>query len=165
MPGDAAGKVNIRSDWRAGDVDLIVDLHRRGYAAEGDRYGEDFLRHVHHTVEEADIPGRPASRVWFAELDGETVGCAALVDRGDRGQLRWVVLTPETRGLGLGRKLLDAAMAHASAQGWTSVYLETTDGLETSMALYKRMGFTVDVDEDQPLWEGGGKYIVMSLVL
>lgn len=155
----------IRSDWRGGDVDRIVELHRQGYAHEPVRYGEDFLRHVMHTVEEADIPAHPASRVWFAELEGETVGCAALVDRGEKGQLRWVVLTPETRGLGLGRRLLKAAMAHAAAQDWNSVYLETTDGLDASMALYKRLGFTVDIAEDRPLWHGGGQFIQMSRAL
>ena len=159
------GTVKIRSDWREGDIDRIVDLHRRGYAAEGERYGADFLEHVRHTVGEADIPGRPGNRVWFAELDGETVGCTALVDRGDCGQLRWVVLTPETRGLGIGRRLLEAAMAHARVQGWTSVYLETTDGLDASMALYQRLGFTVEIAEDRPLWHGAGRFILMRLDL
>lgn len=153
--------VNIRSDWREGDVERIVDLHRRGYEQEGAYYGADFLDHVRHTVEEADIPSRPGSRVWFAELDGETVGCAAVVDRGETGQLRWVVLTPETRGLGLGGRLLDAAMKHAEAQDWTSIYLETTDGLDASMALYKRLGFELEIAEDQPLWHGGGRFIQM----
>ena len=157
--------IALRSDWRPGDTDRIVELHRRGYAGEGARYGEEFLHHVRHTVEAADIPAHPASRVWFAERAGEPVGCTALVDRGGRGQLRWVVLTPETRGLGIGRKLMDAAMAHARAQAWSSVYLETTDGLETSMALYRRLGFTVDLAEDRPLWAGGGQFIVMSLDL
>jgi GNAT superfamily N-acetyltransferase len=151
----------IRSDWREGDVERIVDLHRRGYQGEGGHYGPDFLDHVRHTVEEADIPSRPGSCVWFVEMDGETVGCAAVVDRGETGQLRWVVLTPETRGLGLGRKLLDAAMKHAGRQDWTSIYLETTDGLETSMALYKRLGFETEIAEDRPLWHGGGRFIQM----
>ncbi len=155
------GKINIRSDWREGDVERIVDLHRRGYAQEGTHYGADFLDHVRHTVEEADIPGRPGSCVWFAELDGETVGCAAVVDRDGEGQLRWVVLTPETRGLGLGGKLLDAAMTHAGAQGWKSIYLETTDGLEASMALYRKLGFEMEIAEDRPLWHGGGRFLQM----
>lgn len=151
----------IRSDWREGDVERIVDLHRRGYEQEGGHYGAGFLDHVRHTVEEADIPSRSGSCVWFVEIDGETVGCAAVVDRGQEGQLRWVVLTPETRGVGIGGKLLDAAMKHAEAQDWQSIYLETTDGLEASMALYKRLGFEVETAEDRPLWHGDGRFIQM----
>jgi ribosomal protein S18 acetylase RimI-like enzyme len=159
-------EVNIRSDWRDGDVERIVDLHRRGYEQEGGHhYGADFLDHVRHTVEDADIPSRRGSCVWFVEMYGETVGCAAVVDRGNEGQLRWVVLTPETRGLGLGGRLLDAAMKHAEAQDWASIYLETTDGLEASMALYRRLGFKVDIAEDRPLWHGGGRFIQMRKAL
>ena len=56
-------------------------------------------------------------------------------------------------------------MTHARAQDWRSVYLEATDGLEASMALYRQMGFRVDVAEDRPLWHGGGQFILMSLDL
>ena len=155
----------LRSDWRDGDLERIVDLHRRGYAHDTARYGADFLDHVRHTVEDADIPAHPASRVWFAEQAGRAIGCAAMVDRGDRGQLRWVVLTPETRGLGIGKQLLAPALAHARVQAWRSVYLETTDSLDASMALYLQLGFKVDVAEDRPLWHGGGQFILMSLDL
>ena len=65
------------------------------------------------------------------------------------------------RGLGLGGKLLDAAMKHAEAQDWSSVYLETTDGLEASMALYRKLGFEMEIAEDRPLWHGGGRFLQM----
>ena len=41
-----AREIHIRSDWREGDVERIVDLHRRGYQQEGGHYGADFLDHV-----------------------------------------------------------------------------------------------------------------------
>lgn len=37
-----AREIHIRSDWREGDVERIVDLHRRGYQQEGAHYGADF---------------------------------------------------------------------------------------------------------------------------
>lgn len=155
--------IHLRSDWRLGDDDLIVDLHRRGYAGEGDRFGGPFPAYVAATVLEAglDQPGH-TSRVWFAERGAETLGCAAMIDRGTRGQLRWVVLLPEARGLGLGKALFEAAMSHAAAQGWPEVYLETTDGLGPSMQLYLANGFTVVSDEEEELWNGRGRMIVMS---
>ena len=103
-----------------------------------------------------------ASRVWFAERGAETLGCAAMIDRGGRGQLRWVVLVPQARGLGLGKALFEAAMAHAAAQGWPEVYLETTDGLGPSMQLYLANGFEVVSDEEEELWNGRGRMIVMT---
>lgn len=155
--------VRLRSDWRDGDGDLIVELHRRGYAGEGDRFGDPFPEYVAETVREAGL-GKPghASRVWFAERGSETLGCAAMIDRGSRGQLRWVVLLPEARGLGLGKALFEAAMAHAAECGWPEVYLETTDGLGPSMQLYLANGFTVTSDEETELWSGRGRFIVMT---
>jgi GNAT superfamily N-acetyltransferase len=155
--------VRLRHEWHSQDSRLIVDLHRAGYAALGARFGETFLAHVAETVDEAALEQNGSrSRVWFAETEGRTIGMAAMVDRGTSGQLRWVVLLPEARGLGIGRALFDAAMDHARAQGWHSVFLHTTDGLDASMALYLKNGFTVTSDEEDDLWHGRGRLIVMT---
>lgn len=161
--GKALDAIRLRSDWRSGDPALIVDLHRRGYAGEGPRFAAGFADYVDLTVAEAGLgaPGK-ASRVWFAERGGETLGCAAMIDRGTRGQLRWVVLVPEARGLGLGKALFAAAMDHAAAQGWPEVYLETTDGLTASMQMYLANGFAVTSDTEEELWDGLGRMIVMT---
>jgi len=153
----------LRSDWRSGDAALIVDLHRRGYAGEGPAFAGRFSEYVGLTVAEAglDAPGH-ASRVWFAERKGETLGCAAMIDRGTRGQLRWVVLVPEARGLSLGKALFAAAMDHAAAQRWREVYLETTGGLAASMHMYLANGFVVTSDTEEDLWDGPGRMIVMT---
>jgi GNAT superfamily N-acetyltransferase len=159
------GEIRYRHDWRKGDDALIVELHRRGYEPEGERFGAAFCDFVGETVTEArlDQPGR--SRVWFAERDGEAVGCAALVDRGVVGQLRWVVLLPSARGSGAGRKLVDLALEHAHNCGHREVFLETTDGLESSMAIYEKLGFTIADQRVEPLWHGDGERIRMKLTL
>jgi GNAT superfamily N-acetyltransferase len=159
LPQDA----RLRSEWRSGDADLIVDLHRRGYAGEGRSFADPFPDYVGETVREAGLDRQGHdSCVWFAERGCETVGCAAMIDRGTRGQLRWVVLLPEARGLGLGKALFRAAMNHAAAQGWPEVFLETTDGLHASMQLYLANGFTVTRNEPADLWGIPGHHIVMT---
>lgn len=157
--------ITFRYHRRPGDDQLIVDLHRLGYTVEGDRFGEAFCVFVAETVAEArlDQPGR--SRVWFAELDGKAVGCSALVDRGGVGQLRWVVLLPEARGTGAGRRLVDLALDHARDCGHEEVFLETTDGLASSMAIYEKLGFVTTDAHVEPLWYGDGLHITMKLKL
>ncbi len=164
LPQDVtAAGIRLRSDWHTGDADLIVDLHRRGYAGEGDTFAGHFPDYVARTVAEAGLgQSGNASRVWFTERGQEALGCAAMIDRGNRGQLRWVVLVPEARGLGLGKALFAAAMDHAAAQGWPEVFLETTGGLDASMQLYLANGFTVTSDTTQDLWDGPGRMIVMT---
>jgi N-acetylglutamate synthase-like GNAT family acetyltransferase len=154
--------VRLRHEWRSSDAALVVDLHRLGYAAHGSRFGQDFLDHVRETIDEASLEKRDhRSRVWFAERNEKTLGVAAMIDRGDEGQLRWFVALPDARGLGVGRTLFTAAMDHARAQGWPSVYLHTTDGLDASMRLYLRNGFELVSDEEDDLWHGRGRLIVM----
>ena len=160
-----ARTLTFRHDWRPGDAQLIVDLHRAGYALEGDRFGEPFCNFVAETVAEAqlDLPGR--SRVWFAEYAGRAIGCSALVDRGDTGQLRWVVLLPDARGQGAGQRLVDLALDHARNCGHREIFLETTDGLAASMAIYEKFGFETTDAHVERRWHGDGLHITMTLKL
>ncbi len=153
---------NIRDTRQPGDDDLIVDLHRRGYAPHGERFSQAFLDFVAETLVEADLNDPTRGMVWFAEDAGVPLGCAAMVNRGDRGQLRWVVVSPEARGMGLGRTLVDLAMNHAAASGHASVFLETTDGLTASKTLYERLGFITVEEAEAPLWHGNGVLIIME---
>lgn len=157
--------ITIRHDRRAGDDDLIVALHRDGYADEGAAFGPTFIPFVAQTVAEARLGENENHRVWFAEACGRTVGCTAMIDRGGHGQLRWVIVLPEARGLGLGKQLVDLAMAHAQALGCREVILETTDGLDASMTLYERLGFEVRERTIAELWQGPAPLIVMARTL
>ena len=157
--------ITFRYDRRPGDDQLIVDLHRLGYAIEGDRFGKPFWEFVAETVAEAQLDKPSRSRVWFAELDEKAVGCSALVDRGEVGQLRWVVLLPEARGTGAGRKLVDLALNHARACDHHEVFLETTDGLASSMVIYEKLGFQTSDAHVERLWHGDGVHITMTLKL
>lgn len=154
--------IHIRSTWQASDEDLIVDLHRQGYAHEGAKFTATFPAYVRETVRQAAL-GTPGnnSLVFFAERGRDTLGCAAMIDRQTSGQLRWVILRPEARGLGLGKRLLNACLAHAESNKWPYVWLETTDGLAVSTNLYKTNGFRVTSDTIADLWDGPGRLIIM----
>ncbi len=154
--------ITIRCDRRTGDDALIVDLHRRGYAPHGDRFGPSFYDFVAETVAEAALDNPARGRVWFAERGGMAIGCAAFVDRGAKGQLRWVVADPEARGTGLGRTLVQTVLDHAQALGKRSIYLETTDDLAASKGLYDALGFETVSVAIEPLWHGDGVMIVMQ---
>lgn len=161
----------IRSDRRHGDDALVAKLHTEGYKKLGSRFGEPFDRYVEYTLQEAKLDQRFADKndrtnVWYAQLEGQTVGCAALVDRGDRAQLRWVVVLEEARGLGLGKKLLNLVLAHARETGFSSIYLETIDELTPSMTLYEGLGFQLVSKKNIPLWYGeDGCEVVMDMRL
>jgi GNAT superfamily N-acetyltransferase len=71
-------------------------------------------------------------------------------------------LTPGLRGLGLGRRLLDVALAWARERGYSSVFLDTTDAMETARALYEAAGFS-EIGTGKP--RSGRRRIHYELVL
>ena len=47
----------------------------------------------------------------------------------------------DARGLGLGRKLIEAVFERAKKDGFSRVYLTTSNGQATAIKLYRKMGF------------------------
>lgn len=62
-------------------------------------------------------------------------------------ELRKMYLARSARGQGLGRRLLEHALAKASALGFTRVELETASVLREAVSLYERYGFRPFVPE------------------
>jgi putative acetyltransferase len=56
-------------------------------------------------------------------------------------ELRKMYLYPNTRGLGLGQKLLVQCLQAAKNFGFNYCYLETADLMHKAQSLYQRMGF------------------------
>jgi len=104
--------------------------------------------------------------VWLAERDGQLLGCTAIALRdGSTAQLRWVLVDTAARGVGLGRRLVEAALDHCRDLGCKRVFLESTDGLPESQALYDDLGFELVSSEVEELWDGLRPLIRMQLAL
>lgn len=61
--------------------------------------------------------------------------------RGPAGILYDIVVDPASRGHGVGRMLLDAALAELSGRGAPRVLLSTAEGNESAQRLFARAGF------------------------
>ncbi len=72
-----------------------------------------------------------------AEVDGQVAAAGGLEVYGDAALLRSVVVSPSVRGLGLGRRLTEALVEHATKRGAPSLYLLTT----TAEDYFPRLGF------------------------
>ena len=134
--------ITIRTDLRPGDIGYIVHLHGRLYKEECD-YGVGFEAYVAQGLAEFYKQYDPErDRVWICELEERIVGFLALMHRAqDTAQLRYFLLLPEYRGIGLGKKLMGLYMMHLKQVGYQSAYLWTTCEQETAIALYRRYGF------------------------
>ena len=159
--------ISIRSTLRAGDLGRIAALHGEVYAAEQNFPADlTFEAYVCRTLADFILDGDGAGCVWLAERHGDLVGCTAMIDRGGRGQLRWVLVASSARGSGLGGELVRRAMAYARDQDWSEVYLETTTGLPASMAIYEKLGFKIVDETSLDHWSADGQVqLTMSLPL
>lgn len=135
--------ITIRTDLHARDISRVIQLHGSLYQQEYG-YGLAFESYVsaglYEFLQHYD-PDR--SRLWLCEHAGSLVGCLCLMDRGDSAQLRFFLIHPRCRGLGLGRQLLDECFAFMQACGYSSAYLWTTHELTAAARLYAAYGFQI----------------------
>ena len=66
----------------------------------------------------------------------------------ETAQLRILLVTPEARGLGLGRRLVDHTVEFARAAGYRRLVLWTNDPLAAARRIYLARGFRL-VDEER----------------
>jgi RimJ/RimL family protein N-acetyltransferase len=146
--------IEIRREYRPGDLGAIVRLHERLYPPE---FGVDaeFVEHVAARAAEVEAGGFPGEResIWLVESGGELAGSLALTDEGDgTGYVRWVLFDPSLRGRGLGRRLLTELIDHARRLGYRRLHLETFSDLRAAAAIYRDAGFRVVAEETGPRW-------------
>lgn len=158
-------EIQIRSDLRAGDLGRVIELHGTCYD-DLPGFGLSFEAYVARTIAEYVLDNQARGRLWLAEQGGRLIGCTAIALRDNGvGQLRWVLVDQSARGMGLGKQLVDAALEYCREAGCESVFLETTDGLPESQALYEKLGFNVISNETEELWDGPRPLLRMQLVL
>lgn len=84
----------------------------------------------------------PRGAFLLARLEGEPVGCGAVKTLAPGvGSLKRMWVADAARGLGLGRRLLAALEAEASALGLTTLRLETNRALTAAIRLYRSAGY------------------------
>ncbi len=124
----------------AGDLDDVRDLFRE-YAAwlQVDYCLQDF------EAELAGLPGAyapPAGGLWLARVDGAPAGVVGVWPLADGAcEMKRLWVREGFRGLGLGRRLAEAALAGARAGGQRQMVLETLDFMTAARALYGELGF------------------------
>ena len=132
----------IRTELRPGDIGYVIYLHGKLYREEYN-YGIAFEAYVAQGMYEFYQQYHPEKdRVWICEHRDKIVGFLLLMHReGNVAQLRYFILEPEYRGIGLGKKLMELYMEHFRSTGYRGSYLWTTHELAAAASLYMRHGF------------------------
>lgn len=135
---------------RSGDMGWVVSRHGALYASE---YGWDMRFEALVARITADFIDRyDATReaCWIAERNGESIGSAFLVQARNEtthepiegcAQLRMLLIEPQARGLGLGRRLVAQCEGFARERGYHRIMLWTNSLFLAARGIYQSAGY------------------------
>ena len=82
---------------------------------------------------------------WVAEDDNELIGgCGIYPTTGlpeGCAELVKFYLSPQSRGKGIGKKLMEQSFESAAALGYKQLYLESFPELDKAVGIYEKAGF------------------------
>ena len=124
----------------------------RAYYEELDARFEDGLDMARITRVGVEEMTEPRGLILVARLRDAPVGCGVLRFHGDEpAEIKRMWVASETRGLGLGRRLLRELERIAADRGATVVHLETNRVLTEAIELYRSSGYReVERFNDEP---------------
>ena len=144
--------VRFRNQLKPGDIGYITYLHGILYAQE---YGWDYTFETYVAVPLAEFAKEhnDRERIWIVEKDGHIAGSVAIVEASlSKAQLRWMLLAPELRGVGLGRYLVETALDFCKQHGYSTVFLWTVSLLTVATRLYQSVGFQLTEEKTHSIW-------------
>lgn len=87
----------------------------------------------------------PKATYFVVEDNGQIIGCAGIAQldnyEGNVCELQKMYLLEETRGRGLGSKMIRICLEKAKSYGFEHCYLETMPYMKAAQKLYKKNGF------------------------
>jgi GNAT superfamily N-acetyltransferase len=145
--------------YRPGLIADIVRLHAEYYARDWG-FGLPFEAKVAGELSAFMRDFRPGLDFFAAQDDdnGRLLGTISLegpTSTEPLAHLRWFITSDGARGTGLGRRLMDQAIAHVDSKGFPGVYLTTFAGLGPARHLYESFGFALVAEAERDQWSGG----------
>ena len=140
--------IKIRTHLLPGDIGYITYLHGFFYARDHG-FGIPFETYVAEGLTEFyENYDAEKDGIWVCEHNNKIVGFLVLMHRGNAAQLRYFILDPGYRGIGLGKKLMGLFMDHFKKCRYESAYLWTTHELGTAAYLYTSRGFRLTEERE-----------------
>lgn len=154
---ERAAPLSIDHGPQPGWLGEMVALHGRYYAAAWDfplsfeakvaSEAAAFLGRYDPARDLVLTVGLPDRLIATLTLDGSDPAL-----RAGETHLRWFIVDQAARGMGLGRRLIETAIAFARRSGAQSMYLTTFRELEAAGALYSRAGFRITAEMTGLTW-------------
>lgn len=150
---DILKEIIIRNDFQYGDLGIVLLLHGKLYHQEY-QFNHDFEMYVAEGLAEFIKMYREGkSRLWVAEVKGKAIGTVAILERPQyQAQLRWFLIHPDYRGIGLGKILTEKTIIFCRDAGYHSIYLWTLKNLIAARIIYEQYGFKLIEEKEHFFW-------------
>lgn len=142
--------------YRPGCLAEIVACHARYYA---ENWGFGLVFEAKVAGELAKFAGRmnPDRDLLLVAHEGERFAGSVVIDADDANRrgahLRWFIVAEPGRGLG--RRLIQSALAFCDERHYATVWLTTFSGLDAARSLYEQHGFRLVEENAEDQWQGG----------
>ncbi|KAH8886256.1 hypothetical protein GQ53DRAFT_750780 [Thozetella sp. PMI_491] len=174
-PAESTRRFNIVSGYLPGILGRTVAMHLDYYSGPDFQWGVEFEAGLAKSLS-AFIPrlDNPINAAWSAVeehatsgkldivgvifIDGENLNNPDSVP-GSIANLKAYIVDESVRGFGLGRKLLDAAMAFVREKGFSECRLWTVKSLAVARRMYEAAGFRAVTEEFSDRY-GEGAWVV-----
>ena len=148
-----APQIRIRNQLAPGDLGYIIHLHGVLYPREyglGGTFEADVAIRLGEFVKSYD---QRKDYIAVAEADGRIAGSIVVNGETDEVALvRWFLVHPDLRGRGIGRQLINDALAFCRERGFRKVRLWTTADFRAAVHLYKQTGFVCTHEAPREIW-------------
>ncbi len=141
--------------YSSGALGRVIELHAVAYAQ---RCGYDagfevfVARELSHFVTKFD----PAfDGLWFYKRHGAIIGCIAVDGHGaasEGARLRFLIVDPTQQRRGVGKLLLENALAFCRDRSMSKVFLWTVSTLLEARRLYEHFGFYLAEERTSKDW-------------
>ncbi len=92
-----------------------------------------------------ELFNHPKSFLWVAESSGKVVGCCGVFPTEGlaKGYAELVkfYLSKESRGLGIGKQLMETCVLNATESGYQKLYIESFPQFSKAVRIYEKIGF------------------------
>jgi N-acetylglutamate synthase-like GNAT family acetyltransferase len=146
-------EILIRSSIQPGDLGYLIYFHGLTYSKEYD-FNYCFEGYVAESVSEfCKLNTMDGSGLWIAEKNDKIIATIGIVKNSpEEAQLRWLLVHPKHRGIGLGKELVKNTVDYCTGQGYDNVFLWTISYLEAAAHIYKLFGFRQTEQITTKLW-------------
>jgi ribosomal protein S18 acetylase RimI-like enzyme len=129
------------------DIPALVHLINSAYRGDGSKKG--------WTTEADLLDGTRTDKINVADLiadakgvilkcvdgEGKIIGCVNLQKHGAKLYLGMLTVSPELQGAGIGKRMLDEAIAYAKIENCTAIYMTVISVRHELIAWYERHGY------------------------